>query len=330
MIWSPEAAALDEFQRIARYYAPLAGPGAFGLTDDAAVIPGPDGTDLVLKADAIVETVHFLEGDPPGLVAQKLLRVNLSDLAAKGAEPVGYLLTTALPSRCDDAWVEAFTNGLAADQKTFGITLLGGDSDATPGPICLSVTAIGRVPRGRMVRRAGARPGDGVFVSGTIGDGALGLKAIRGELDPIDAGHRDYLAGRYRLPQPRSALGPRLRDVAHAMLDVSDGLVADLGHLCAVSGVAAIVELGRVPLSAAARAALARMPGLLEIVLGGGDDYELLFAAPLSSRPELERLAAETGVPITEIGRIELGEGARVVDDRGEEIALARAGYRHF
>jgi thiamine-monophosphate kinase len=294
------------------------------------VIPGPDGSDLVLKADALVEGVHFLGADPPDLVARKLLRVNLSDLAAKGATPLGYLLTTALPPRCDDDWLAAFTAGLAADQAEFGIALLGGDSDATPGPICLSVTALGTLPRGSMVQRRGARAGDAVWVSGTIGDGALGLRAIGGALAGLAGPARDFLADRYRLPRPRSRLGPLLRGLAHAMLDVSDGLVADLGHLCDVSEVGATVECDKVPLSDAARAALAADPGLLETVLTGGDDYELLFAAPLSSRGELERLAAETGVPITAIGRVAAGQGVQVLDRNGNKMALARAGYRHF
>jgi thiamine-monophosphate kinase len=321
---------LDEFQRIARFYAPLAAPGALGLTDDAALIPGPDGTEIVLTADAIVEGVHFLAADPPDLVARKLLRVNLSDLAAKGAKPLGYLLTTALPERCGDDWLAGFTAGLEADQDEFGIGLLGGDSSGTPGPISLSLTALGTVPQGRMPRRGGARPGDAVFVSGTIGDGALGLAVAKGKLGSLSDPARAFLADRYRLPQPRTALGPRLIGLVSAMLDVSDGLLADLGHICDVSGVAAVVEGARVPLSPAAHEALAADSTLIDTVFGGGDDYELLFAAPLSSRRELDRLAAELALPITEIGRIELGKGVRVVDAKGQEMAVARRGWRHF
>src|SRR5271154_5844809 len=226
---------LGEFERIARFFAPLAAPEALGLLDDVALIPGPSGTQYVLKTDAIVEGVHFLPDDPPGQVAQKLLRVTLSDLAAKGAEPVGYLLTTALPPTRDEAWLERFAAGLALDQKEFGIGLLGGDSVATSGPVTLSVAAIGRVEAGKAVLRSGARPGDAVFVSGTLGDGALGLKAIRNELPRLDAAARDFLIDRYRLPRPRLALGRRLVGLAHAMMDISDGLVADLGHICEVS-----------------------------------------------------------------------------------------------
>jgi thiamine-monophosphate kinase len=208
--------------------------------------------------------------------------------------------------------------------------LLGGDSVATPGPISLSLTALGTAPQGQAVRRGGARPGDGVFVSGTIGDGALGLLAAKGELAGLAAPAREHLARRYRLPEPRTRLGPRLVGVAHAMLDVSDGLLADLGHLCAASGVAGVVEAARVPLSPAARDVVNADPARLEAVLGGGDDYELLFAAPLSSSAGLAALAAERGVPITQIGRIEPGEGVRVVDEVGRAMAPPRLGYRHF
>src|SRR5690349_11979564 len=258
-IWRPAVAAqsLGEFERIRRFFAPLAAPGALGLRDDAALIDGPDGQHYVLTADAIVEGVHFLSEDPPAQVAQKLLRVNLSDLAAKGAEPVGYLLVTALPRARDEAWLEAFAAGLAADQARFGIGLLGGDSTATDGPATLSVTALGRVASGRAVLRSGARAGDSIYVSGTLGDAALGLQALRGELPGIAAEARDFLAGRYRLPQPRLALGQRLVGVAHAMMDISDGLVADLGHIVEASGVGAVIEAALLPLSPAARSVIA-------------------------------------------------------------------------
>jgi thiamine-monophosphate kinase len=307
---------LGEFERIKRFFAPLAGPGAAGLVDDVAVLDLPPGEELVLTADTIVEDVHYLADDPPDLVARKLLRVNLSDLAAKGARPVGYLLTTTLPDRCGETWLEAFVRGLAADQAEFGIALLGGDTTRTDGPAVLSATALGAIGRGQLVRRAGAKPGDLVCVTGTLGDAALGLKAIRGELPFLDAADRAALADRYRLPQPRLAEGRALLGIARAMLDVSDGLVQDLGHLCAASGVAAVVEFDKLPLSGPARRAVAAEPALIAAALGGGDDYELLFAAP---RPHH-----------TVIGRIESGQGVRVVDEAGREVEVASPGYRHF
>jgi thiamine-monophosphate kinase len=318
---------LGEFGRIAKFFAPLATtPGALGLTDDAALVDCPPGERLVVTVDAMVEGVHFLPDDPPDLVARKLVRVNLSDLAAMAARPVGYFLTTALPRSRGDDWLERFAQGLAQDQAEFGITLLGGDSVSTPGPVSLTLTAFGRIAAGGEVRRGGAGPGDLVFVSGTIGDGAFGLEAARGELDgvlPADA--VAYLADRYRLPRPRTGLGPRLSGLATAMMDVSDGLAGDLGHICAVSDVAGVIEAAGVPLSPAA----ARL-GRIETALTGGDDYELLFTAPCERRDAIDRAAAAAGVPVTVIGRIEAGQGVRVLDAAGAEMTLAGQGWRHF
>ncbi len=324
------APPLGEFERIARFFAPLAAPGALGLVDDVALIDGPPGEQYVLKTDAIVEGVDFLPETPPAAVAQKLLRVNLSDLAAKGATPLFYLLVTALPRRLGEDWLEGFAAGLAGDQARYGIGLLGGDMSAIDGPITLSATLIGRVARGRAVLRSTAKPGDLVFVSGTLGDAALGLAVLRGTLALEDAAARAFLVDRYHLPQPRLALGQRLAAVVHAMLDVSDGLVADLGHLCTASGVGAVVEAALLPLSAAAQPAVSGERRWLEAALAGGDDYELLFSAPEGAAAAIAALARETGVPVTAIGRIEPGSGVRVLDRDGAPLALAQGGYRHF
>jgi thiamine-monophosphate kinase len=320
-----------EFERIATFFAPLAAgfPGALGLTDDAAILRPAEGAELVVTTDTIVAGVHYIGDEPPGLVAQKLLRVNLSDLAAKGARPVAYTLNIALPPELEDAWLERFCAGLAADQQRFGIALAGGDSVATPGPVTLTITAFGEIAAGGMLRRSGARPGDRIYVSGTIGDGALGLKVLRGRLAGIAASQRDALVERYRLPQPRVACGARLVGIAHAAMDISDGLVADLGHIADMSGVAAVVEAASVPLSTAAAAALEIEPEMRDAVRGGGDDYALLFTAPPDAASSFAALAAELGLPLTAIGRIEAGRGVRVVDAAGAEIALARAGYTH-
>jgi len=323
-------AKFGEFERIARYFAPLAGPGALGLLDDAALIEGPPGEQYVLTTDTIVENVHFLSDDPPDQVARKLLRVNLSDLAAKGAAPVGYLLNTSLPKSRGEAWLEAFAQGLAADQAEFGIALLGGDSVASSGPLCLTVTAIGRVRAGKAVLRRGAQQGDWIYCSGTLGDAALGLRYLRGELTGSDAAAGNYLAGRYRLPQPRLSLGQKLAEIAHAMLDISDGLVADLGHICEVSKVGATIEELLAPLSPAFRQALTADPSLLSLALTGGDDYELLFTAAPEAGPKLKTLAAELGVSVTRIGTIEAGQGVRVLGPSGAALDLAQGGYRHF
>ena len=246
------AAALPgEFALIARHFRPLAGPGALGLGDDAAVMTPPAGRELVIAADAMVAGVHFLPDDPADLVARKLLRTNLSDLAAMGAEPLGYLMTISAPRDTDEGWFAAFATGLAEDQEAFGLSLLGGDTTSTSGPISLSLTILGSVAPGTALRRNGARPGDGIWVSGSIGDGALGLLAAKGELADPDS----YLAGRYRLPRPRLALGLRLHGIATAAMDVSDGLVQDLGHLCRAGSLAAEIMAEAVPLSPQARAA---------------------------------------------------------------------------
>lgn len=317
-----------EFALIARHFRPLAGEGALDLADDAAVLDIPAGRRLVIAADAMVEGVHYLPDDPPETIGRKLLRVNLSDLAAMGAAPLGYLMTTALPRGVADGWIAGFVRGLAEDQREFGLALLGGDTTATPGPACLSLTILGTVAPGAVLRRAGARPGDDVWVSGTIGDGALGLRVLRGDL-PADA--EGHLARRYRLPQPRLALGQAIAGVARAGMDVSDGLVQDLGHLCRAAGCGAELPAEAVPLSPAARALVAADPALLPALLTGGDDYELLFAAAPEAAGAVQAAAARAGTPVARIGRMVAGPPAVVVRDAaGAALDIARGGWSHF
>jgi thiamine-monophosphate kinase len=321
---------LGEFGRIREFFAPLAGLGALNLTDDAALLDCPPGYRLVVTVDQLVEGVHFLAADPPDLVARKLLRRNLSDLAAMGATPRHYLVTSALPVTHDDEWVRRFAEGLAEDQHRFGLALLGGDSTSTPGPASLTLTAIGHVAANREIRRSGARPGDKIWVSGTIGDAYLGLKVLRGEYQSLLAEHRATLAARYQLPEPRTQLGPDLSGIAHAMIDISDGLISDLGHICETSRVAATVELARLPLSPAANAVVAGDAALRAQLATGGDDYELLFTAPAEADDEITSLSRGLGLPITEIGVIEAGEGVRLVAENGGDIPIDQAGWRHF
>jgi thiamine-monophosphate kinase len=322
--------SLGEFDRIRRFFAPLAGPGGLGLLDDAAIVDCRAGQRLVVTADAIVAGVHYLPDDPPDLVARKLLRVNLSDLAAMGAQPLYYLLTTALPAELGSDWLAEFARGLAEDQRRFGIDLLGGDSVATSGPAVLSLTAIGEVAAGREIRRSGARAGDLVWVSGTIGDASLGLALLRGAYPRLASDYRARLIERFQIPDPRVELGPRLAGIAHAMIDISDGLIADLGHVCETSRVAAVVELASLPLSSAARVITDGEPGMRIAMAAGGDDYELLFTAPPDSTKAIEDLSGVLGLPITRIGRIEPGEGVRLVDAEGRSIPVGEPGYRHF
>lgn len=310
-----------EFDLIARHFRPLAGPGALDLADDAAVFAPPPGRELVISADAIVAGVHFLPDDPPDLIGRKLLRVNLSDLAAMGAAPFGYLLTLAAPRDAGDAWFAGLAAGLGSDQAAFGLTLLGGDTTATDGPAVLSLTILGHVARGQAVRRAGARAGHGVWVTGTIGDGALGLLALRGEV----ADAHGFLAGRYRLPRPR--VGFPL-EAAAAAIDVSDGLVQDLGHLCRAGGIGAEIAATSVPLSPAARAA---GPEWLATCLTGGDDYELLMAVPPEREAMLSAGAERAGVPATRIGRFVAGAPAVTVRDAdGAVMSFTAGGWSHF
>ena len=321
---------LGEFERIRRFFAPLAGPGGLGLLDDAALVDCRAGRRLVVTADAIVAGVHYLSDDPPELVAKKLLRVNLSDLAAMGARPLHYLLTTALPAELGSAWLAGFAQGLDEDQRRFGIDLLGGDSVSTTGPAVLSPTAIGEVGAGMEVRRNGARPGDLVWVSGTVGDAFLGLSVLRGGYPELAPEHRASLIGRFRVPDPRTELGPLVSGIAHAMIDVSDGLLADLGHICETSGVAAVIELASVPLSPAARVIVAGDPDIQPRLAAGGDDYELLFAAPGGSSGAIAAMSSRLGLPLTMIGKIEAGSGVKLVDTDGRVIPCDKTGYRHF
>jgi thiamine-monophosphate kinase len=321
---------LGEFGRIREYFAPLAGLGSLDLTDDAALLDCPPGYHLVVTVDQLVEGVHFLPDDSPELVGRKLMRRNLSDLAAMGATPRYYLVTSALPKTHDDEWVRRFAEGLAEDQHRYGLALLGGDSTSTRGPPTLTLTAIGHVAAGQEIRRKGAQPGDHVWVTGTIGDAFLGLKVLRGEYPNLAPEHSDSLVARFQLPEPRCNIGPSLAGIAHAMIDVSDGLVADLGHICKTSGVAATVELVLVPLSLAARELAAADPALLATLIAGGDDYELLFAAPPDAAEEIVSLSRSLELPIVKIGTMEAGKGVRVVDDKGREVSLPAAGWRHF
>jgi thiamine-monophosphate kinase len=319
---------------IARHFAPLAtDPGAFGLGDDAAILQALGG-DIVVTTDAIVEGVHFLAQDPPATVARKAMRVNLSDLAAKGAMPAGFVLTLALRA-ADDAWLASFARGLGEDIGLFGCPLLGGDTVSTPGPLMISITAFGRVSPGKMVHRSGARPGDRIVVTGTIGDAALGLDILKGGAVAValadDAAASAMLVDRYRVPQPRNALATAVRDHAHAAMDVSDGLAGDLAKLCAASGVSAVIDAESVPLSAAARGLLKRGAVAIESIVSGGDDYEILCAIPENRFEAFAQDAEAAGVAVISIGTVIAGSPVpRFLDAQGRDIALKRLSYSHF
>jgi thiamine-monophosphate kinase len=288
----------------------------------------------VLKTDTIVDTIHLVGDEPPDLVARKALRVNLSDLASKGAQPLGYLLALSLTTGTQDHWVELFAKGLAQDQKEFGLHLLGGDTTHTPGPTTISVTIFGTTARRTIPRRGDAEGGDEIWLTGTLGDGALGLIAARDGLTHLQPAQRDFLVDRYHLPQPRLAAGQALAGLVHAAMDVSDGLVGDLAHIATHSGLDALVDWDELPLSPAGRLALAADPKLADTVLTGGDDYELLVTAPASAARRIHKIAHDTGTPITCIGRMgkrkTRAPKVRVVDAEGRDRTPSGPGaYRH-
>jgi thiamine-monophosphate kinase len=323
-----------EDRLIARFFRPLArDAGAFDLVDDAAILAPPPGHDVVVKTDAVVGSVHFFNDDPPGSIARKALRVNLSDLAAKGARPAGFLLTLALPVGIGDDWLEAFALGLGNDAAHYGCPLLGGDTVRSPGPLMVSVAAFGTLPAGTMVRRSGAKPGDLVFVTGTIGDAALGLRLRldRKRRFDLDADEREHLLTRYLLPEPRTDLAEPLRRHADGAMDVSDGLAGDLAKLCRASGCSAEIEVAKVPLSDSARRLLDGDAGLIETVLTGGDDYEIVCAIRPADLGAFRAAAAAASVAVTEIGRVVAGnEPPRFFDPERQVLAFAWPSFSHF
>lgn len=325
----------DEDGLIARYFAPLAGPGADGLRDDAATLAPTPGCDLVLTTDAIVAGVHYVPDDPPGSIARKALGVNVSDLAAKGARPRGILLTLALPDDWTEAWLAAFAAGLANGLSDFGLDLLGGDTVRAAGPALIGVTAIGEVPAGGIVRRGTARVGDRICVSGTIGDAALGLFLRRPDApawaEALGTADRDALIDRYWHPRPRIALAPVLRRYARAAMDVSDGLAGDLTKMLKGEGRSAEIDLARVPLSSAAARALDRVPALLTPIVTGGDDYEVLCAVAPDSLDACLAAAVAAGTPLTCIGTVTAGSAAPAFRDvDGTPQALGAGSFSHF
>jgi len=328
-------AASREDDLIARHFAPISGPAGLGLLDDAACLAPPEGSDLVVTADVIVESVHFLPDDPPGSVARKALRVNLSDLAAKGAEPIGFLLSLSLPANFSDESLRLFALGLAEDARAFSCPLIGGDTVATPGPLSIAVTALGGVRRGAMIPRTRVRPGDRLYVSGSIGDAALGLRLRLDQLGApgrrLSQQSRLFLLDRYAVPQPRLALREALRRHAHAAMDVSDGLVGDASKMMRASGVTARIDLAAVPLSSAARELLAHDRDLFATLVTGGDDYEVLASVPADRAQQFEEQAREAGAPVTCIGEARAGvEPPVFVDENGNPRVFARPSFSHF
>jgi thiamine-monophosphate kinase len=328
--------ALSEPEIIARYFAPLAkgAPEAFGLKDDAALLPFGGDSELVVTTDTVVQGSHFHASDAPDDIAYKALAVNVSDLTAKGAEPYCYLLSLVLP-HADPSWLSGFSNGLGEAQEAFGCKLVGGDTTATDGPLCISLTALGRLPRGKMVPRGGAKAGEHLYVSGTIGDAALGLQLSEepnlAQQWGLDEDQAAYLTGRYRRPAPPVALASILRDRASAALDISDGLLGDAAKLCEASGVGGEIQSHQLPLSRPARQALGADAGQLASIMTGGDDYQVLAAIPGAQREVFEAAAAGAGVEVRAIGRLTGADsGLNAVDESGARLQFKRLSYDHF
>ncbi len=310
---------MRERELIARLLAPLATtPAARGLRDDAAVLTPPLGRDLVLTHDVLAAGVHYLPDDPPGDVAWKLLAVNLSDLAAMGARPLGVLLGLGLSPAEDEVWVTAFVDGLARGLARWNVALYGGDTVTGLAAAVLGLTAIGEVERGTALARGGARPGDDVWVSGTIGDAGLGLQIARGEAAPDK-----FLLNRFRRPEPRLALGQSLVGIASAAMDVSDGLLIDTERLAAASGVAVTIDLARLPVSPAASARVGSTSPELAGLASSGDDYELLFSAPVTQRDAVLAFGA------ARIGAVTSGDGLVVIGVDGRPFMPTSLGYEH-
>jgi thiamine-monophosphate kinase len=334
---TPHAADVQGEEAIIQgFLSPLAlnFPGAFGLEDDCALIAPEPGTELVLKTDPVAEGVHFFADDAPEDIAWKALAVNASDLAAKAAVPIGYLMAIAFPAPPARDWLARFAAGLKAAQDCFGCHLIGGDTDRRPGPLSITITIVGSVAKGCMIRRGTAGSADALFVSGTLGDAALGLALRRDaslskswNLSPTEA---DYLRQRYLRPTPRLGLACALRQHASAAMDLSDGLAKDLGRMAAASRCGARISFCDVPLSPPVRKVIGIEPALAERVIAGGDDYEILLAVPNGKARHFAACAQAAGQTVTRIGRMKKGAGIVIAGADGTPIIPAVPGWDHF
>lgn len=328
---------MDEFERIEHYFAPLAAnrKEALGLKDDAALYNPPKGKELILTMDAIIENIHFLKDSPPSEIAERLIAVNLSDLAAKAATPYAYLLTLALPKTHGDVWLSEFVNGLKNAQNRYNIGLFGGDSVHLPksSPAMLSLTAIGTVPKGKAVLRSTAKEDDDIYVSGYIGDAYLGLTLCQNKISaPITKDEKKYLKDKFLHPSPRLELIPLLREYASSAADVSDGLLSDINHISKASKLSARIYQEKIPFSNAAKKLLADNKATPIDLITGGDDYEIIFTAPPENAQAIKRAAKEANMTISKIGTIEskTSKILTLIDQNGNQINPPKKGYNHF
>jgi len=316
--------AVGEFDLIAKYFARPVRRAVLGGGDDCALLQPTPGLQWAVSTDALVEGRHFLSTVPPDALGHKCLAVNLSDLAACGAQPVAFTLSLTLP-RVDEAFLRGFADGLYALADAHDIELVGGDT--TAGPLHIGITVMGEVPPGQALRRNGARAGDELWVSGRLGDARLALEAFRGVASLRGEAFDDVRRAMER-PQPRVALGIALRGVASAAIDLSDGLVGDLGHVLRASKLGATLRLADIPHGP--HVAACTESQRRTCLLAGGDDYELLFAAPASARAQVRDAGERTGVPVTCIGTLDAAPGLRVVDAHGAPVVLAERAFDHF
>jgi len=319
---------MNEFNLIKKYFSPLSSgvSGAFGLTDDASVLCPTAGKEIIITKDAITESVHFMPDANASEIAWKLLRVNLSDIAAMGGEAKYYLIAAMLPKSIKERWIREFATTLRKEQDLFGVSLIGGDTVVHNGPISLSLTMIGEVKKGKAVRRTMAKAGDLVFVSGTIGDAALGLAALKGKLEFLSKKDRNSLINRYKKPEPRMDLGRKLPFLASAAIDISDGLLADAGHM----SVGMVLEQNKIPLSPAAAKAVSVDKNLFNTICSGGDDYEILFTVSPEKEKEVNMLSIGLPLRLTKIGVVNNPSKIRIIDEKGKEIKFSKTGYQHF
>ncbi|MFZ3321633.1 MAG: thiamine-phosphate kinase [Usitatibacter sp.] len=319
------ANSVSEFDLIAKHFTRPATNAVLGVGDDAALVDVSNGMDLAVSTDTMVQGTHFFPDVHPENLGHKALAVNLSDMAAMGAMPYWAMLALTLPA-VDDAWLAAFSKGFFDLAEEFNVSLIGGDT--TRGPLSLTVTIMGEVPAGAALRRSGAKAGNDVWVSGNIGDAALAVAHRNGKLVLTEADYHEAVMRLYE-PTPRVGLGQALRGMATAAIDVSDGLLADLGHICRLSGVGATVEANSIPLSAIGARHVASLEGLTAIV-AGGDDYELCFTAPANARESIDDLTEMLNIPLTRIGQVRRGKGVSLIGPDGKPLKIDGRGYDHF
>jgi len=320
---------MNEFEMIQQYFLPLTmgRKEAEGLQDDAAILDIPEGYDLVISSDTLNGGTHFLKKETPAHIAHKALRVNLSDMAAMGAQPLCYQMNLAFSQFPDEEWVKGFSAALLSDNEAFGVFCSGGDTTVAEGPLLVSITVTGLVPKGQAVKRSTAQAGDLVVLTGPIGQAAVGVKIL---LDVLEIENSEAFLEAAHKPTPRTTISDEICKYARAAVDVSDGLIADLGHVCQTSGVSATLELAKIPFTDETKALVDANVIAYEDLLTGGDDYEIAMAVAPENIDAFTAEAAAKGVGLSVVGVFKDGQGLEVVDENAEALAFKRPGWTHF